>query len=200
MSVHVNMIDPQISGMEKLNEIKTKSFDENGLSLTYTLQKSILHNQPKSHDQVRSYYASSRYYVAKILLELGAPGLLISDIDAIAMRKFTIPEKDVAVYFRDYETDPNMKVAAGLLHVNNTELGRKFIDDICGFIDRSEQYWFVDQRAISHSVEVAGRENLGELPKTAMDWDFETEEVDFYTAKGARKTNQTYLSYKEKFK
>lgn len=189
-NVHINVINPTkevctlLLSLQK--DIKTK--------LTYTFMH-FRALQAVEWDNVRAFFASSRFIIAMLLLQEGLPSCLISDIDSVVVQPIPTPDTVIGIYTRPEESDPRMKVAAGIMYVEGAD-GLQFLQHLIEKITEIGFVWFVDQVAIKETMDQKKWPWMP-LDRKYMDWAFETKDCYIWTGKGDRKhNNQTYIEFK----
>lgn len=150
----------------------------------------ITHRSP---DKV--YYSINRFMIAHSFIK--DEGILITDIDCFFNKKLPEIKEDVGLFLREYEKFPGMKVAAGIVWINNTSNGLLFAEKLKNQINEKPKNWFVDQYAL-YEVYLNLKDSLSVFPfdKKHMDWEF-TNTSYMWTGKGDRKyKNKEYLQRK----
>ena len=138
------------------------------------------------------FYSINRFLIAENYIK---NGVLVTDIDCIFNEKMQEPKEDIGLFLR--KNNPNhMKVAAGIVWLNNTKNAKIFIDKVKNYLYNSKQVWFVDQLALYRAY-LDTKSNLScfEFSQMHMDWEFIDSSL-MWTGKGNRKFNN--LLYKEK--
>ena len=159
----------------------------------------------------RVYYACARFIHAAMLMHedmYTVESLLITDIDCIFMKHLPQPKLPVGLFVRNslpgtvgWEAE-GTKVAAGLVYIESSSVGRNFIRNVAAQITRLPKQWFIDQVALSRVAKTLTEFHT--FTQTDMDWEFESDSY-IWTGKGNRKYNSlTYVAKKreleERFK
>lgn len=168
-------------------------------------------NQYESADRVM--WACDRFFTAWHMLQVYTAdsqptfeSLVIVDTDCVFLRPFDEPIEDVGLFVREPLKTPDVwessgtKVAAGLVYVKNTPLGRYFLRNVTTRINQGPARWFLDQIAIAEASEsTLTPTTLYKFQSNILDWEFHDESV-IWTGKGPRKyTNEAYLAKKATF-
>jgi hypothetical protein len=141
-------------------------------------------------------FSRNRFIIAEEFIE--PEGVFITDIDCYFNKKLPVINEDVGIFLREYEKFPGMKVAAGLLWLNNTENAKKFIRKVKEELLTSKLGWYADQYALYNSYnEFKDEISFFIFDKHHMDWEF-NDHTYMWTGKGSRKNNnKTYLDRKK---
>jgi hypothetical protein len=108
------------------------------------------------------------------------------------MKPFTFPQQNSGYFPRDYEHQPELKVAAGALYLTESAIGicHRIIEEL----NYLELRWFADQIAISRAF--ADDVSSFRFDNKFMDWEF-SDNSCIWTGKGDRKyNNEKYLEKK----
>ena len=116
-------------------------------------------------------FARNRFLIAEKYLE--PDGVLITDIDCYFNKKLPPIKEDVGIFLREYENYPGMKVAAGLLWLNNTINAKTFILDVKDQLLDSREGWYADQIALYSSYnKFKDSMSFFIFNNNHMDWEF----------------------------
>lgn len=140
-------------------------------------------------------YSINRFMIADSFIQ--DDGILITDIDCFFNKKLPEIKEDIGLFLREYEKFPGMKVAAGIVWINNTSNGILFAKKLKSQINKKPKNWFVDQYAL-YEVYLNLKDSLSVFTfhKQHMDWEF-TDMSYMWTGKGDRKyKNKEYLRRK----
>ena len=151
-----------------------------------------------AYNSTKEFYACNRFLVAEEYLE--PAGVLITDVDCYFNKALPDIEEDVGIFLREYEKFPGMKVAAGILWLNNTEKARLFITRVREIITSQPLVWYADQLALYKAYnEYKNNTSFFIFDNTHMDWEFNDDSY-MWTGKGNRKFhNTTYLKKKRHY-
>jgi len=163
------------------------------------------HSFKFNYSMRREDLACARFITAPTIMDLYYDSILIVDVDCFLRKPFPEPkEYDVGLFLRDSLPGTvgieasGTKVAAGLVYVNKTKLGKDYIQEVAHWIKSyPNKPWFYDQYAL-HQVFLNFEEiiKVKKFTNTDMDWEFTTDSY-IWTGKGDRKhTNETYLKAK----
>ncbi len=156
-----------------------------------TFTRSVIDTSKFTEEQERAYYACSRFLVLPEILKV-AKKVLTLDIDCLVMKPFTFPQQNSGYFPRDYEHQPELKVAAGALYLTESAIGicHRIIEEL----NYLELRWFADQIAISRAF--ADDVSSFRFDNKFMDWEF-SDNSCIWTGKGDRKyNNEKYLEKK----
>lgn len=188
---HLHVVNPT-PGLE--DGLTVLSVDLGG-GFTWTTEEVDL--SPLSDEQVRAYYACSRFMFASFVSWGHAP-LFIVDADCIVRRPLEVPKTDVGLYIRpDHPT--HMRIAAGLVYVAPTRWGQDFITkvglDLVSRFEKGVAGWYMDQIALWLTLEdmATGPMTVARFGPDVLDWEFAANSA-IWTAKGPRKKSAAYLA------
>lgn len=152
-------------------------------------------------------YACARFkYAAQRMRDSEeTTSLLITDIDCLFIQPVQQPSRPIGLFTREslpgtvgWERE-GTTVAAGLVYVQDSPVGHRFINEVARQIETLPQQWFVDQVALNRAATSLRVEELGHLHKFTqldMDWEFRSDSF-IWTGKGDRKYNNlTYTRMK----
>ena len=195
--IHIHVVNPTQHVSDDYVKLKkqvkninfTMSFESTDLSLVDT----------------RTYYSVARFLIADQVLQK-VNSMIITDVDALVMKKLEFPDKKLGLYLRDSLPGTigwelmGTKVAAGIVYL--TQDSYSFIK---GVNDRIKKYglrWFVDQVCLWEQYLSDGwdkREDFINFGADVMDWQF-TPDSYLWTGKGERKyKDPTYVNKKIEF-
>jgi tetratricopeptide (TPR) repeat protein len=186
MGVHLHYMYINDDELKLLDEFSSDEY-------TQTLEKVC--------DCDKSIFATRRFQVAESLLDAFNKPLLIIDIDSEvigSLEEFLSALNcfDAAILIREDEYVITQSIAAGVVFVNNSKLGKHFSSLLGGFLDYFESIgntrWFIDQIALLYCYSYFKVRNssikIGNIRHDAIDF---SREGDGYvrTFKGAVKGN-----------
>ena len=149
----------------------------------------------------RTFLACERFYKVADLLFTGTwENYLILDVDSIIRKKIEFPTEDWGLFTRQYEQNPGMKVAAGVVWLTLKVL--PIIEFWLWQARYIEKHWFADQILWNITYQKF-KENeaytFKQFDQTFLDWEFKSD-TPIWTGKGDRKySNECYLKEKEKW-
>ena len=150
-TAHIHLINPSDETVEALRQLG----GEAGGDLSCSMETVDLDALP---EPVRlTYFASSRFVVARRLLNRGTAPVIQVDIDTVmledvgaAMRAWP-PDWDIAIMQDRRGRGPLRDFLAGFMAFNPTPAGRVFLDRVVAYIgwhfDAGRVYWTLDQAA-----------------------------------------------------
>ena len=201
--------DDKLYDIKPYIELKTRLETIDGVSID------IMSNDAYSNlkrqfnvDDVKSFYASLRFIILyEMLLNVSANrpnrDFVVLDIDSIINKAIQPIQNDVGLFFREPKDFANeyekigMMIAAGIVYVKNSSLGRKFAYNLLEEIYILRIRWFSDQVALyKNFLRMKNEIKFHAYDQKTLDWDFDDESV-IWSAKGERKnTNDKYLKKK----
>ncbi len=197
MRGHINVINPSKKDIYNLEAIRENTEKR----ISFSLEKNNLKGQ-----EARVYYACSRFFYAKELLE-NHKKVLITDADSFFLKKFNLPEQDIGLFLREPLENSNKwtqegtRVAAGLVSLSGKK-GKQFILDVVKDIEyevnRTGWRWFLDQFALwnVYSKHIDNGYSFHSFTPKDLDWEFK-EDSFMWTGKGKRKKkNKRYIGKK----
>ena len=193
-NVHVHVIDPQAA---------LPDLQHGGCKVRYSWEFSE-QTRLKDCPQIKpvTYYACSRFLILPWLLrQFPEDRFLALDVDSLVLRPVEFPSAPVGLFTRPQNPD-HMKIAAGAVYVENSDVGRAFADRVRGLIlafSRKHGDWFLDQLALLRASMDLAPGQLHRFDNRLLDWEF-TEGSMVWTGKGPRKHHAAaYRSKREEF-
>ena len=166
----------------------------NIINPTDKLKNSNIKNVSYSYGpNTKVFFACNRFLIAKNFLE---DGVLITDIDCFFNKRLPDIKEDIGLFLRP-QNPLHMKVAAGILWLNDTEKAKLFIENTEKRLE-NPTIWYEDQIALHRSYRELKKEiSCFKFNISHMDWEF-SENSYIWTGKGNRKyKNKKYLKRKE---
>jgi hypothetical protein len=202
---HINVVLPTQSAMIDIADY-TKAFRAlrkyNTQSISFTFSEFDITG--KKNEEIRTYYACSRFIVASDLLNFGSGSMFITDVDCIFMDVVPEPDANLGIFLREslpgtvgWEAE-GTRVAAGAVYYNRN-IGM-FADSVSSIIQSSPLAWFLDQVALSRCyTDYKDSMNVHLYDSKFMDWEF-IEGTTIWTGKGPRKyNNPVYVAKKNEY-
>lgn len=154
------------------------------------------------NDSLRTYYACLRFFYLPLILS-HANQVMTLDIDCVLMKDFDWPSTPIGYFPRQplpgtvgWEKQ-GTSVAAGVLFTNSDAMDASIA--ISQRIQKGPFKWFLDQIALSETINRIHPKYLTRYDGEFMDWEFK-QGTTIWTGKGSRKhDNLTYLQAKKKF-
>lgn len=151
----------------------------------------------------RTAYSTARFNLAASMmlsLENDCPNLLITDIDCFFNKHLPKPSEPVGLFLREslpgtvgWESE-GTRVAAGIVYVESSEIGRDFIARATYMMQTLPRKWFVDQVALHRASQFLDSSQIHAFTETDMDWEFKQDSY-MWTGKGDRKyTSPMYVA------
>lgn len=203
-SIHLHIVNPILNDIAFANQLAKKA-----VSIDVVI--SIENDSPKD----RVYYACNRFLIAEWLLDKGIyRHLLISDVDALLLRKIEIPtdEFDVGIFLRDpiegtvgWEKE-GTKIAAGAVFYNtagpNPSNAKCFALTVANEIQRdTNPQWFLDQVALNRAYKMYEHDLKFKIfDSNFLDWEpGASQRTTIFSGKGDRKYNMAEYVTKKKW-
>ena len=131
------------------------------------------------------YFSCNRFLILKNFIS--PKGILVTDIDCFFNKPMPPIKEDVGIFLREYEPYPGMKVAAGLLWVNDTENSFTFTNRFVHNLKNQKKQWYADQYALYKTYnELKDTISFFYFDNNFMDWEFKDDSY-MWTGKGNRK-------------
>jgi len=206
-SCHIHTVNPSPNyHFSKIERYFKNAFEKLRINETQniTFTTSKFNIRKLSNEEIRTYYACSRFLVAERLLHFGCNSLFITDIDCVFMFRVDPPNTDLGIFLRNslpgtvgWESE-GTKVAAGAVYYSEKML--YFAQEVATTIMENPLVWFLDQVALSKAYE-KHKDHLAvhKYTKDFLDWEF-LPKTTIWTGKGLRKhDNLTYVYKKNEF-
>lgn len=149
------------------------------------------------HRIQKTYYACARF-IRLAELTQGKTKFFAMDVDAVVRKNIIALDNQYDCYLHKI-TGKKARVLAGGIYSTGSKASEQFLREYSSAllenITRDCIYWSMDQDVLDI---VVPKYNTGDLPKTLIDWDMDSESV-VWTAKGLRKDMQIFISEQKKY-
>lgn len=143
----------------------------------------------------KTYYACARF-IRLAEVHQSCPVVFAGDVDAVVRKPMPRLSTDRNFYIHQI-FGAKARFLAGGLYLNSGagEFVQAYANVLRSTIEQDRLYWSVDQDVLDPLVP---RFNYGQLPETLIDWNMRADSV-IWTAKGARKNNQSFVNEQQQY-